>query len=110
MGPRYVVIKRGANGSDIFSEIKHEHIPAFEVGKFVDPTGAGDSFAGASIGWLVEQNKINFSTVKKSLEIGTAVASFVVEGIGPEKMWKIDKEDIQKRVDMIKTNGGPGRI
>ena len=82
MGPRYVVIKRGSNGSDIFSEVRHEHIPAFEVEKFVDPTGAGDSFAGASIGWLVEQNEINFSTVKKSLEIGTAVASFVVEGIG----------------------------
>ena len=87
MGPEYVVIKRGANGSDIFSNDEHGHIPAVKIEQFVDPTGAGDSFAGASISWLAEQKEINFSSVKKSLQYGTAVASFTVEGMGPEKMW-----------------------
>ncbi len=102
MGPEYVVIKRGANGSDIFSNDEYGHIPAVKIEQFVDPTGAGDSFAGASISWLAEQKEINFSSVKKSLEYGTAVASFTVEGMGPEKMWKMNKKDIEKRVDMIK--------
>ena len=109
-GPEYVVIKRGASGSDIFSESEHAHIPACKAEQFIDPTGAGDSFAGASIGWLSQQNKINFSTVKKSLEVGAAVASFIVEGMGSEKLWNLTKESIEKRLNESRLDGGPGRI
>ena len=72
--------------------------PAFPLEKIVDPTGAGDSFAGAMMGYMSSKNKTDLATIKKSIVYGNVMGSFAVEGYGPEVLLRIKKSDIKKRV------------
>ena len=72
--------------------------PAFPLEKIVDPTGAGDSFAGAMMGYMSSKNKTDLTTIKKSIVYGNVMGSFAVEGYGPEVLLRIKKSDIKKRV------------
>ena len=71
---------------------------AFSLEKILDPTGAGDSFAGAMMGYLSSNNKTDLSTIKKSIIYGNVMGSFAVEGYGPEVLLRLKKSDIKKRV------------
>ena len=64
----------------------------------MDPTGAGDSFAGAMMGYISSRNKTDLSTIKKSIVYGNVMGSFAVEGYGPEVLLRIKKSDIKKRI------------
>ena len=61
MGPKTVIIKKGDQGSEIFNATESFYIPAYPVKSVVDPTGAGDCFAGGLSGYLSTQPQINFS-------------------------------------------------
>ena len=74
-------------------------LPAFPTDRVIDPTGAGDSFAGGMMGYLAEQDNFEPSTLKKAVVYGTLVASFNVEGFGLERMQEISREDIDSRVE-----------
>jgi len=99
MGPRFVVIKKGEHGAMFFSEEETYALPAFPTRKVVDPTGAGDSFAGGMMGYLAEQDNFDPKTLKTALAQGTIAASFNVEGFGLERMQQIGREDIERRLD-----------
>jgi|TARA_B110000914_G_C15397184_1_gene415378 sugar/nucleoside kinase (ribokinase family) len=107
-GPKYVIIKRGENGSSLYSSKITKHLPAFKVSKFVDPTGAGDSFAGAAMGYLSRVNEINEDNLIVAMNYGSAVASITVEGFGTESIMNVKKEEVEKRFSIL--SGGPGRI
>ncbi len=101
MGPKYVIIKKGEHGSILFSKNKLFVIPAFPVKKVVDPTGAGDSFAGGIAGYLTN-HKINFENIKNAIVYGTIFSSFTVESFGIDSLEKITKNDIFERLKEFK--------
>jgi sugar/nucleoside kinase (ribokinase family) len=73
-------------------------MPAFPTEDVVDPTGAGDSFAGGMMGYLAEQGNLEPTTLKKALAYGVLVASFNVEDFSLDRMTKIERDDIERRM------------
>ncbi len=98
MGPRFVVIKKGEHGAMFFSEHETYVMPAFPTEKVVDPTGAGDSFAGGMMGYLAQHDDFEPHSLKMAMAYGILVASFNVEGFGLERMQDISREDIEERM------------
>jgi cytidine kinase len=102
MGPKFVVIKKGEHGAMFFSEHETYVMPAFPTENVVDPTGAGDSFAGGLMGYLAQQDNFEPRTLKLAMAYGILVASFNVEGFGLDRMKEISFEDIQGRMEAYK--------
>ena len=98
LGPKFVVIKKGEHGAMFFSEHETYVLPAFPTEKVIDPTGAGDSFAGGMMGYLAEQDNFDPETLKTALAYGILVASYNVEGFGLDRMQEITREDIETRM------------
>jgi len=98
MGPRFVVIKKGEHGAMFFSEHETYVMPAFPTENVVDPTGAGDSFAGGMMGYLAQHNNFEPQALKTAMAYGILVASFNVEGFGLERMQQISRDDIERRM------------
>lgn len=84
-GPRFIVIKKGEHGVFFYSDKFMFSFPAYPVEHVVDPTGAGDTFAGALMGCLCREHKITRQTLKKAVIYATTVASFNVQGFGMDK-------------------------
>lgn len=98
MGPEYLIIKKGEHGSMLFSKQGEIFIlPAYPMSCVVDPTGAGDSFAGGLLGNLAQESKINFETIKRSMISGTVIASFTTQGFGPEMLQTVTFDGFIKR-------------
>ena len=97
-GTRYVVIKKGEHGSLLFYEDLIFPSVGFSLESVLDPTGAGDSFAGAMIGYLASKKKTSISEIKKSIVFGNVMGSFAVERYGLEGILRLKKSDINKRV------------
>jgi len=76
--------------------------PAYPLEEIVDPTGCGDCFAGAMIGFLAKQGMINEDLMRKAIIYGSTVASFNAEGMGTEKLCSISMKDIEKRFNEFK--------
>ncbi|HZZ72456.1 MAG TPA: PfkB family carbohydrate kinase [Pirellulales bacterium] len=98
LGPKFVVIKKGEHGAMFFSEHETYVLPAFPTARVVDPTGAGDSFAGGLMGYLAHQDKFDPQTLKEALAYGILVASFNVEDFSLERMKQIERPDIERRL------------
>lgn len=103
MGPEKVIIKKGEHGS-IYLDAQNKYmLPAFPVEKLVDPTGAGDSFAGGIAGFLATVNKIGIREIKEAMLYGTLAASFCVEDFGIEGLRTLDKQTLNKRLEIFKS-------
>lgn len=98
MGPKYVVIKKGEHGALLFGEGRTFAAPALLIDDVFDPTGAGDTFAGGFIGHLAQTGDLSFDNMKKAIIVGTAMASFVVEKFGTERLKEISQNDIVARI------------
>ena len=107
-GPEYVIIKRGNKGATLYDQKIKKDIPCYKIENFVDPTGAGDTFAGAAMGYLAETGKYDYKTLVRAMYYGSAAASITVEGFGTEAIMNATAEDVTKR--FTKLIGGPGRI
>jgi sugar/nucleoside kinase (ribokinase family) len=97
MGPRIVVIKKGAHGSMLFHPEGYFAISAYPVTKFIDPTGAGDSYAGALIGYLASVNRSDFAALKKAVAYATAAASLTVESFSATRLSSAGRAAIDAR-------------
>ena len=97
-GPKYVIIKKGEHGSLLFFEDLIFSSPAVSLENVGDPTGAGDSFAGAMMGYLTSKKKTDLASIKKSVVFGNVMGSFTVEGYGTEGLLRVKKSDIKKRM------------
>ena len=102
MGPKTVIIKKGDQGSEIFNTTESFNIPAFPVESVIDPTGAGDCFAGGLAGYLSTQEQIDLDSLKKSMIFGTLVASYCVESFGVNGVQNLDFSQIEKRLEIFK--------
>jgi sugar/nucleoside kinase (ribokinase family) len=98
MGPKFVIIKKGEHGAMFFGEYETYVLPAYPTDKLVDPTGAGDSFAGGMMGYLAERDDFSPETLKTAMAYGIVAASFNVEGFGAEPMQRITRDDIEQRM------------
>lgn len=98
MGPRWIVVKRGEHGAVLLSDGRPFLLPAFPVRKVVDPTGAGDTFAGGMLGYLARADEVSFRTLRRAMAYGTVVASFCVEGFGLEALIGLTLEDVEERL------------
>ncbi|MDD4268316.1 MAG: sugar kinase [Pirellulaceae bacterium] len=99
MGPRFVVIKKGEHGAMFFSRHETYVLPAFPTERVVDPTGAGDSFAGGMMGYLAEQDNFEPETLKTAMAYGILVASFTVEDFSLDRLINITRDDLDRRME-----------
>jgi sugar/nucleoside kinase (ribokinase family) len=97
MGPKYVVIKRGEFGAVLFGPDTRLFVPAVLLPRVIDPTGAGDSFAGGFLGWVTREGNIDRSTLAGGLISGTVLASFSVEAFSVDGICKLDEAAIAAR-------------
>jgi len=98
MGPKFVIIKKGEHGAMFFGEHETYVLPAFPTPDVVDPTGAGDSFAGAMMGYLTEQDNFQPATLKRAMAYGIVVASFTVEDFSLDRLQQISRAEIDRRM------------
>lgn len=98
MGPKYVVIKKGEHGALLFDKENMFFAPALPLEEVLDPTGAGDTFAGGFIGFIAHTNDISFENMKRAIIIGSSLASFTVEKFGTERIIDITEPEIDKRI------------
>lgn len=101
-GAEYVIIKKGEHGSLLFYEDVVFPSPAFSMENIVDPTGAGDSFAGGMIGYMASKNSTKISTLREAAVFGNIMGSFAVEEYGIDRLSELRKSQIQERFSQYK--------
>ena len=102
MGPETVIVKKGEHGAVLFHEDGLFALPAYPVTELRDPTGAGDSFAGALLGRLASRNRRDFTAIKEAMVYGTAVASLTVEAFGCDRLESAGNAIIEQRAKELR--------
>ncbi|MFH1281261.1 MAG: PfkB family carbohydrate kinase [Candidatus Omnitrophota bacterium] len=98
LGARMVLIKKGEHGVLFYNKKFIFSLPAYPVEKVIDPTGAGDTFAGGFMGYLTKVAKVNSLTIKKALAYGTVAASFNVGDFGLYRTGRLTQADLERRL------------
>jgi sugar/nucleoside kinase (ribokinase family) len=101
-GPQRVVIKRGEHGSIYFDAEGVFAAPALPLEDVIDPTGAGDSFAGGLLGYLAACDRVDHAAMRRAMVHGTATASFCVQALGTSGLLGLDATAVEHRVAQIK--------
>jgi sugar/nucleoside kinase (ribokinase family) len=99
MGPTTVVAKQGEYGAALFTADGFFALPAYPLETVVDPTGAGDSFAGGFLGYLAGQDDRDESTLRRAMVHGSVLASFNVEEFGTERVARLTRDEIDERFE-----------
>jgi sugar/nucleoside kinase (ribokinase family) len=102
LGPQMVLIKKGEHGVMFYSDKFIACLPAYPIDRVVDPTGAGDTFAGGFMGYLARSARINEQTIKMALVYGTLAASVNVQGFGVERTSRLSWKGLQDRLSGFK--------
>ena len=103
MGPKFVVVKKGEHGCILVHRDGIAALPAYPDGAGVDPTGAGDSFAGGMMGHLASHplhksgGIVSFQALRRRLAHGTVVASFNIESFSLERLSSLKRAELDKR-------------
>lgn len=103
MGPSRLVVKRGEYGAMLFDEHGIFFTPSFPLEDEIDPTGAGDTFAGALLGYLAREGTIDKNTLRVAMMVASTVASFSVEGVGTKRLAVLDRDQVAKRLAELRT-------
>jgi sugar/nucleoside kinase (ribokinase family) len=99
LGPKFVIIKKGEHGATLFSEDGVFMLPGFPTSQVVDPTGAGDSFAGGLMGYLCSDDSPPPGRLRRAMAYGTIVASFTVEDFGLNRLKRTQRKEIDHRLE-----------
>jgi sugar/nucleoside kinase (ribokinase family) len=99
LGPKFVIIKKGEHGATLFSQDGVFMLPGFPTSQVVDPTGAGDSFAGALMGYLCSDTSPPPGRLRRAMAYGTIVASFTVEDFGLNRLKRTNRNEIDQRLE-----------
>ena len=103
MGPSVVITKKGESGSIMCNNNGERFVlPAYPATEVKDPTGAGDSFAGALMGYLAQNGKSNFESLKTAVAYGTVIASFAIADFSLQGLISIKKTDIDSRFEALR--------
>jgi sugar/nucleoside kinase (ribokinase family) len=99
-GPRTVVAKQGEYGAVLFNDDRFFALPAYPLETVVDPTGAGDCFAGGLLGYVAAHpdDELDDELLRRAMAYGTAMASFNVEEFGTERMQRLTQDEVRTRV------------
>ena len=99
LGPRVVIAKQGEYGSAMITADGYFGLTAYPTAAIVEPTGAGDSFAGGLMGYLAAAGgEADDATLRRAMAYGTACASFNVEGFGSERLYALERAEVDARV------------
>ncbi len=96
-GPRFVILKKGEHGAFLLGRDVRFALPAYPVEDVVDPTGAGDSFAGGFMGYLAAAGVVDGPNLRRAMLYGTVTASYCVEGFGVEGLERVDRKRLDGR-------------
>ncbi len=96
-GPRLVIIKRGEYGCSLFSRTFSFYVPAYLLESTLDPTGAGDTFAGGFLGYLAACKRISETSFKKAVAFGSIMASYAVEDFSLNRLFSLQRSDVETR-------------
>lgn len=102
LGPKMVIIKKGEHGALVFGPKFKFWAPAYPLEEVYDPTGSGDAFAGGFMGYLAREKKLNKASFKKAVIYGSIIASYNVESFSINRLKKISRQDIEKRLAEFK--------
>jgi sugar/nucleoside kinase (ribokinase family) len=102
LGPKLVILKKGEHGAMLFSEHGIFVVPAYPTGEVVDPTGAGDSFAGGLMGSLFSDPTPHVGRLRRAMAYGTVIASLTVEGFGLDRLNSASREEIDRRFEVYR--------
>jgi sugar/nucleoside kinase (ribokinase family) len=108
MGPKRLIVKRGEFGALLFDEEGSFFVPAYPLETEIDPTGAGDTFAGALLGYLAQKGTLDRATFRRALHVASTVASFCVEDVGTKRLVSLDEKTIVARQAELRTLVHPG--
>ena len=97
LGPRTLLVKRGEYGVLLFSTNSVFAVPAYPLEEVIDPTGAGDSFAGGFLGFLARSGDLSEANLRRAIVYGSVVASFVVEDFSLRRLHTLTRDDIDRR-------------
>ncbi|MCH8545925.1 MAG: PfkB family carbohydrate kinase [Cryomorphaceae bacterium] len=97
MGPSYLIIKKGEHGAMLFDRDHIYFAPAFPLADVLDPTGAGDSFAGGFVSYLAKHGEISWPAMKRAVAHATVMASFCVEKFGIERLLEVTPAEMEER-------------
>jgi sugar/nucleoside kinase (ribokinase family) len=103
LGPKFVIIKKGEHGALFVSREGMFVMPAYPLADVVDPTGAGDSFAGGFMGYLASSGRSDQAALKRAMAYGTVVASFNVEDFSLNRFQRTGRDEIERRFDSYRT-------
>lgn len=99
MGPKIVVVKKGEHGAILFDAEGGVHVQsAVLLDRVIDPTGAGDAFAGGFLGHLARSGTHDSAALRRAMVYGTVTASFTTEAFGPERLAQLDGDAYQGRI------------
>ena len=98
MGPKLVVIKKGEHGSLLATPEGEYVLPAYPADRVVDPTGAGDSFAGGMMGYLAAQGSVSLPTLRRAIAYGTVVATFTISDFSLDGLKNATRQQIDDRL------------
>jgi sugar/nucleoside kinase (ribokinase family) len=98
MGPKTLVVKKGEHGALLFQNDELFFAPALPLAEVVDPTGAGDTFAGGFMGYIAKTEDTSFENMKRAIIYGSAMASFCVEKFSIDRLVGLSDEEIRDRV------------
>ena len=102
MGPRVIIVKKGEHGAFLITQNTIFSVPAIPLSNVIDPTGAGDTFAGGFMGWLAKTNDISDENLKIAVAFGTVMASLVVQDFSLEGIRNLKKDDVMTRFNRLK--------
>ncbi len=99
LGPKFVILKKGEHGAMLLSEDGVFVVPAYPTEHVVDPTGAGDAFAGGILGYLDADDTPPPGRLRRAMAYGTVVASLIVEDFGSRRLVRSDRGEIDRRLE-----------
>lgn len=108
-GPKRLIIKRGEFGSILFDDDGIFCAPGLLLDRVVDPTGAGDSFAGGLLGYLAKAGDVSSGTLRQALLVATVFGSFCVEEVGPRRLLSVSRADVARRIAELHRTMDAGR-
>lgn len=102
-GPKQLIIKRGEYGALFFDGDAMFFAPAFPLEEVMDPTGAGDCFAGGLAGYLAKTGDVSHQGLRRAIMAGSATASYCVEAVGTRRVANLRQADIDHRLNLFRT-------
>jgi sugar/nucleoside kinase (ribokinase family) len=101
LGPETVIVKQGEHGAFLLGADSYFACPAVPVSSLVDPTGAGDTFAGGFFGALARMGRLTDLNLRRAVVFGAVMASFTVEGFGVTGLLRVEREEILRRAEAM---------